>query len=220
MQISKTIYQPLGSPVTGVAKGQEIDLGKSTPFSPNTFVSIAHDGTCEVDRIASVSNGVVTVAGDYSGSVTVQALADLSGCWLQVDTVPLPPVSLGIICGSAAGMLLDRPVDECVAGRSLIVNGRDFGIIHGAAVIAGNRAILSVTNPSKIEGVAIAAAGQPQSLQGPRVNGSPFATINVSLPASGSMVLSLRQGWQSTKACIADVVTYSEVLCAGDLNAT
>ena len=215
MQITKTIYQPLGSPVTGKASATEIDLGSNSCLSPGTFVSISHDGCCEVDRVITSIDGLVTVSGSYNGLVTVQALADLSGCWLELTTNPLDPISLGIVCATEAGVLLDRRIDPCVVGRSLMVNGTSLGIIYGAAVLADGRSVLSTDKRQKIEGVGVATAGFSTVQKGARVNGSPFATISAQMPSSGSMALYLRQGWQSSKSCVADVISYSELLCSG-----
>ena len=215
MQITKTIYQPLGYPVTGKASASEIDLGSSSCLSPGTFVSISHSGCCEVDRVITSIDGLVTVSGKYNGPVTVQALADLSGCWLELTTQPLDPISLGIVCATEAGVLLVRKIDPCVVGRSLMVNGTSLGIIHGAAVLADGRSVLSTDKRQKIEGVGIATAGSSTVQKGARVQGSPFATISAQMPSSGSMALYLRQGWQSSKACVADVISYSELLCSG-----
>jgi hypothetical protein len=210
--LTKTIHQPLGLPVSGVASGTEIMV--QGDFKAGDWLSVSHNGRCDVDRVIAATPGAITVAASYpNGPISLQRLADMSGFWLQLDTCPLDPVSLGVLCSNGTGMLLDRPVDPSVIGRTLEVNGVSFGKILGAAVMAGNRALLSVEKPGKVEGVAIATAGNPSTHKGPRSGSTPFVSISAPTPRSGSYTLTLNQGWQSAKACIPDAINYSQKLC-------
>ena len=139
--IAKTYCQPIGVPLVGNAVGTEIALDQTCGFYPGLFLSIAFGQCCEVDRVKSVTtDGTITTFGSRTGSVVVQRLADLSGCWLQLEVTPPEDISLGIVCASSNGVLLDRSFPECALGRSLSVEGRSLGSILGASVMPdGNR---------------------------------------------------------------------------------
>ena len=215
--ISKTFYQPIGGVLHGISAGSEIAVN-TCGLSAGMFLSIAIDQCCEVDRVKSVgTDGTIKTYGNRSGKVTVQAMADLSGCWLQIDVIPPEPISVGLICASPNGVLLDRSFPECALGRSLTVNGKPLGDILGAAVMPDGRSVLSVSTPIKIEGVGVAHAGRSLTLKGKRSGHSPFVTVSGSIPEIGNAKMTLLQGWRSAKSCIPDTISYSKVLCSGVL---
>ena len=217
--ITKTFHQPIGEAFFGVSVDDEIDLaGTTAGLYPGMFLSVGICQSCEVDRVKSVhEDGTIRTYGRRTGCVTVQPLANLSGCWLQLDVMPLPPISVGIVCSSANGVLLDRSFPECALGRELEVNGNNMGLIRGASVLPGGRSVISVEYPAIAEGVGVATAGQFVSFKGKRVGNSPFVTLTARLPESGTVRLSLMQGWRSSKDCIEDVISYSKTLCEGAL---
>ena len=217
--ITKTFHQPIGRAFLGRAVDDEIDLdGTTAGLYPGMFLSVAICQSCEVDRVKSVhEDGTIRTYGRRTGCVTVQPLANLSGCWLQLDVMPLPPISVGIVCASAGGVLLDRSFPECALGRELEVNGDSMGLIRGASVLPGGRSVISVEYPAVAEGVGVAISGKPLTFKGRRVGHNPFATITATIPESGTVRLSLRQGWRSSKDCIEDVISYSKTLCEGAL---
>ena len=215
--ISKTFYQPIGSPLHGISAGSEIATN-TCGLTVGMFLSIAIDQCCEVDRVKSVgTDGTIQTYGTRSGKVTIQPMADLSGCWLQIEVNPPEPISVGLICATPNGVLLDRSFPECALGRSLSVNGKSLGNILGAAVMPDGRSVLSVSTPMKIEGVGVAHAGQSTTLKGKRSGHSPFVTVSGAIPEIGNAKMTLLQGWRSAKPCIPDTISYSKVLCNGAL---
>ena len=215
--ISKTFYQPIGGALSGISSGSEIAL-KTCGLSVGMFLSIAIDQCCEVDRVKSVgSDGTIRTYGKRSGNVTVQPMADLSGCWLQIEVTPPDPISIGLICATSKGVLLDRSFPECALGRSLSVDGQSLGNILGAAVMPDGRSVLSVSSPIKVDGVGVAHAGQSIKLKGRRSGHSPFVTVSGSIPEIGTAKMLLLQGYRSVKDCIPDTISYSKVLCNGAL---
>lgn len=216
--ISKTFYQPIGLPFTGTSAGFEISPSSMCGLYPGLFISISVGQCCEVDRVKTVNpDGTFLTYGSRSGAVTIQPLANLSGCWLQLDVTPPPPISLGIVCASPKGVLLDRSFPECAMGRSLSVGPVSLGLILGATVMPDGRSVLSVENPVKADGVGVASLGSTQSVKGRRSGHSPFVTLNGSIPTTGTAKLSLFQGWRSSKSCIPDVISYGKTLFEGEL---
>ena len=217
--ISKTFYQPIGLPFTGKSAGSEIAPSSTCGLYPGLFLSISIAQCCEVDRVKSVNpDGTFLTYGSRTGDVTIQPLADLSGCWLQLDVTPPPSISLGIVCASPKGVLLDRSFPECAMGRLLSVGSTSLGSILGATVMPDGRSVLSVENPVKVDGVGVASVGNAQSIKGKRSGRSPFVTLNGSIPTIGTAKLSLFQGWRSSKPCIPDVISYGKTLCEGELS--
>lgn len=216
--ISKTFYQPIGLPFMGKSAGSEIAPSSTCGLYPGLFLSISIAQCCEVDRVKAVNaDGTFLTYGSRTGDVTIQPLADLSGCWLQLDVTPPPAISLGIVCASPKGVLLDRGFPECAMGRSLSVGSTFLGSILGATVMPDGRSVLSVENPVKVDGVGVASVGTAQSVKGKRSGHSPFVTLNGSIPTIGTAKLSLFQGWQSSKGCIPDVISYGKTLFEGEL---
>jgi hypothetical protein len=222
MQLHKTFTQPIGSPITATISGNELALDQSCGIYAGDFLNITIGGCCVVDRVKSIrGDGLIQLTGTGYGasSVTVQKLANLSGFWLQVDTTPPPPISLGIACSGPEGLLLDRGFPECALGRTLTINGQSLGTVLGAVVLGDGRSVVSVSNPKKLSGVAVASVEAPRSIKSATAGASPFLSLNATLPDSGEAVLSLRQGWRSSKSCIPDVITYSKTLCRSALGA-
>lgn len=216
--ITKTVYQPIGSLMSGKAVGNELDVGACSGLFPGDFVSIGCGNICAVDRLKSLDgSGIAIVSGSYRGAVTVQKLANLSGCWLELEVTPPSPISVGLICATPKGVLLDRNFPECALGRELSVNGKTLGSILGATVLSDGRSVISVSNPIAIEGVGVASVGGLTKVKGQRIGDSPFVTIAAELPIVGDLKLSLKQGWRSRKACIPDMVSYSKILCQGSI---
>jgi hypothetical protein len=220
MQLHRTFTQPIGPLLSATISGAELALDRSCGVYVGDFLNITIGGCCVVDRVKSIgSDGLIQLTGTGYGvsPVVVQKLATLSGFWLQVDTTPPPPISLGIACSGPDGLLLDRVFPECALGRTLTINGQSLGTVLGAVVLGDGRSVVSVSNPKKLSGVAVASVDTPRSIKSATAGDSPFLSLNATLPDSGEATLSLRQGWRSSKACIPDVITYSRTLCRSAL---
>jgi hypothetical protein len=220
MQLHKTFTQPIGSPLSATISGDELALDHYCGIYAGDFLSLTIGGCCIVDRVKSIgSDGLIKLTGSgYEvACVAIQRLANLSGFWLQVDITPPPPISLGIACSGPEGLLLDRAFPECALGRTLTINGQSLGTVLGAVVLADGRSVVSVSSPKKLSGVAVASAEAPRVIKGAISGASPFLTLNATLPTSGEAILSLRQGWRSSKDCIPDVINFCKPLCRSAL---
>jgi hypothetical protein len=202
--------QPTAEPIPGVGGGNDIQMQPSC-LRPGDWVTVSP--CCGVDQVVAVLAHGITLQGTYSGPVSVQPLANLSGFWLQADIKRQPEISLGLVCATKNGALLDRPLPECAIGRRLRVSGRDLGIIISAAVLPDSRTMMYTDGLIEVKGVGSAFAGPDYCVAGPTGVG-PTLTLAFDMPDDSAGTVAVLRGWKSTTSNLPPVIDFRKELWA------
>lgn len=223
--LSTSAHFTMGGILRGKASSPTTVALESAPcLSPGHQVAVCATAGCpSLLSVTATEGKELTLTGGLlpvGEDLTVQAIANLSGFWLELRISPCPPASIGLGCASPKGIAIDRGVPPAFIGQPLQIAGVEAGVITGVVSDTQGQSLVQTDRvvAATAKGVAIAGYSGPAPVyQGAAAIGTTaHLTWKPVDRLSGSFSLSLVRGWKGdTSRCIPDVIDWSTVLASG-----
>lgn len=213
-----SFHSVLGSPLSGIATSSSALPVPGCVATASYYIVCPEDG-CSTMVPGSQSGGIVRLP---SGTLTlgkkarIQAVADLTGFWLQLVLKPDRPATIGQGCMTSAGVVIDRAVPVGFTGKDISIGGKDAGRIDGIVQDGSGRSLLQVSGLpdfGKFQGPAIVGGGEKFIVDGPVAVG-PVVSFGRPLPEfRGTYRLRLVRGYQGRTSARDIIDNVVDIYC-------